>query len=82
LDGAASGQYCSRIRARLIDSLLRLFSATSEEFNFALDFALHAPRLGHAKSSHVPSVVARPCDEIIRESSMSDERKNYWLGED
>ena len=47
-----------------------------------LDSALQAPRLGHAKSSQTPSVVSRPCDDIIRESSMSDDRKSYWLGED
>jgi len=70
------------IRRRLVAALVRLFNATLEEFNFALDSALQAPRLGHAKSSQIPSVVSRPCDDIIRESSMSDDRKSYWLGED
>ena len=70
------------IRKRVSDSLRLLFSATAEEFKFALDSALQAPRLGHAESTHTPVIVLRSCDEIILDSSMSAARKRYWLEED
>jgi hypothetical protein len=70
------------IRKRLIDGLVSLLGITITEFNFALDYALRSPRLGHAKANQIPVVAARPCDDIIRESNMSPERKGYWLEED
>ena len=70
------------IRKRLIDGLVSLLGITITEFNIALDYALRSPRLGHAKANQIPVVAARPCDDIIRESNMSPERKGYWLEED
>jgi hypothetical protein len=70
------------IRKRLIDGLLNLLAISMEEFEEALNTTLQHPRLGHAKADRAPTVVPRPCDEIIRASNMSPERKSYWLEED
>jgi hypothetical protein len=70
------------IRKRLIDSLLTKLNTTLEEFHGALDFARQSPSMSHAKSHHIPSVLPRSCDQIIRDSNMSDDRKRYWLEED
>jgi hypothetical protein len=70
------------IRKRLVDGLLSLLDTSREEFDFALECALRQPRLGHAKADLMPVVVQRSCDEILRESNMSEERKRYWLEED
>ena len=77
-----SGSMNAPIRKRLVDSLLTKLNTTLEEFHGALDFARQSPSMSHAKSHHIPSVVPRSCDEIIRDSNMSDDRKRYWLEED
>lgn len=71
------------IRQRLLDALLGPLRTTHEEFTGALNCALEQPYLGHAKADQVPVVAQRSCDEIIRgDTSMSQERKQYWLEED
>lgn len=70
------------IRKRLIDRIVTSLTTTLDEFSYALEYALRSPRIGHAKSDSAPVVVARPCDDIIRDSSMSAARKRYWLEED
>jgi len=70
------------IRMRLIEHVCRLLAITREMFDAALTLVLSQPRFGHAKASGAPTVRARCCDEIIRESSMTSERQRYWLEED
>ncbi|MFP5232685.1 MAG: hypothetical protein ACLGQX_08640 [Acidobacteriota bacterium] len=70
------------IRRRLIEAIQSLLGITRVEFDAALDCTLNAPRFGHAKASHTPTATPRPCDDIIRDSNMSPERKRYWLEED
>lgn len=70
------------IRRRLIDALQSLFGITRDEFDAALKCALSTPRFGHAKASHTPTGIVRPCDDIIRDSNMSPARKLHWLEED
>lgn len=67
---------------RLVSGVAGSFSVTVDAFDRALKSALQTPRLGHAKASKTPMVTPRTCEEIIRTSSMSEERKRYWLGED
>jgi DNA-binding Xre family transcriptional regulator len=69
------------IRNRLIDAVCQFLSITGQAFDTALDVALTHPRFGHAKATDAPIIRARPCDEIIRDSPMSPERKRYWLEE-
>jgi hypothetical protein len=69
------------IHKQLVDAICYSLSITVEEFNNAFRGALQNPRFGHAKADKTPAVLARRCDEIIRDSNMSDERKRYWLEE-
>jgi hypothetical protein len=77
-----NGSMMPPIRKRLIDRLLTMLNTTLEEFLGAFDLARQSPSMSHAKSIHTPSVVPRSCDDIIRDSNMSDDRKRYWLEED
>lgn len=70
------------IRKRLLDDVCKLLGITEAGFNTALDFVLANPRFGHAKSSGAPLIQRRTCDEIIRDSRMSGERRHELLGED
>ena len=70
------------IRRRLVHSLRSLLSISDKQFNAALDHARQAPYFGYAKGNQTPIVTSRPCDDIIRDSNMSPERKRYWLEED
>jgi len=70
------------IRKRLVDGLLSLLQTSADEFSYALECALIRPRLGHAKADRTPVAAQRSCDDIIRDSNMSEERKRYWLEED
>jgi hypothetical protein len=70
------------IRKRLVDGLLSSLQTSREEFSAALECALRQPRFEHAKAHQTPVVAQRSCDEIIRESNMSQERKRHWLEED
>jgi hypothetical protein len=76
-----NGWMLAPVRKRLIDSVMSSLSITRAAFDDALAFALQNPRFGHAKANDAPIVTARPCDEIIRDSNMSPERKRYWLEE-
>lgn len=76
-NGWMHGPVCKR----LIDKIVTSLNITYEAFNSALTHALQAPRLGYAKADRTPMVKPRSCAEIIQESSMSPERKKYWLEE-
>jgi hypothetical protein len=69
------------VRKRIVDAVCRMLAITHEAFETALDLVLNNPRLGHAKATGAPTIRPRPCDEIIRASPMSRERKRYWLEE-
>jgi hypothetical protein len=76
-----NGWMLSPVRTRLVDAVTSSLSMTRAAFDSALTFALQNPRLGHAKADSAPTVTARPCDHIIRDSNMSPDRKRYWLEE-
>jgi hypothetical protein len=67
---------------RLVDALTYALAITEDAFHAALQAALRAPRLSHAKADETPSIIPRSYEEIIKDSSMSPERQRYWLGED
>jgi hypothetical protein len=69
------------VRKRLIDAVCRFLNITGDVFEAALDVALANPRFGHAKATEAPVIRARPCDDIIRDSPMTPERRRYWLEE-
>jgi hypothetical protein len=76
-----NGWMVAPIRRRLIDAVLSSLAITREAFDNALQFSLQNPRFGQAKADKAPTVSPRSCDESIRDSNMSAERKRYWLEE-
>ena len=70
------------IRKWLSTTVCRMLKITDELFNAALDFVLANPRLGHAKATGAPIIRRRTCDEIIRDSRISAEKKREILEED
>lgn len=69
------------IRSRLVNGVSSSLLITLTEFEKVLDEVLRNPRLGHAKSEGVPTILRRSCGESIRQSNMTEERKRYWLEE-
>ena len=76
-----NGWMLGPVRKRIVDAVTFALGITRTAFDDALAFALLNPRLEHAKADGAPTITPRPCDEIIRDSNMSDERKRYWLEE-
>jgi hypothetical protein len=70
------------IGQRLITALMERLEATRAQFDRALAFALANPSIGQARATQQPTVVQRSYEEIIQSSSMSAERKSYWLDGD
>ncbi len=70
------------IGRRLVTDLLDKLQATHAEFEQALNYSQAHPSIGHANASQQPTIVQCSYEESIRRSSMSDERKSYWLEED
>lgn len=82
LSDLIAGRMLKPIGKRLTAAVMGAVHASEAAFQNAVDYAIANPRLGMAKANRQPTVVARPYEEIIRRSSMSDERIAYWLGED
>jgi hypothetical protein len=77
-----NGWMLAPVPERLVDGLISALAITRQSFNSALQVALEAPYLGHAKADKTPTIKPRSGDQIIRDSNMSSERKRYWLKED
>jgi transcriptional regulator with XRE-family HTH domain len=77
-----SGRMLPPISNRFVLALTSALNAKAEAFAAALRSALNSPRLGHAKADETPVVVPRSYESIIRDSSMTPERKQYWLDEE
>ncbi|PTE14514.1 hypothetical protein [Pseudogemmobacter blasticus] len=76
------GRMSPPIGPRLVKALLDQLKATRVQFDRALAYAQSHPSMGHAKASQQPTIVQCSYEESIRRSSMSPERKSYWLEED
>ncbi len=77
-----SGRMLTPILMRFKKAVTTALSMTPEAFDEAHKAALAAPRTGLAKAEQAPAAVARSYAEIIRDSTMSEERKRYWLEEE
>jgi hypothetical protein len=77
-----NGWMLAPVSGRLLEAVVKALAITRESFDWALNYALQKPYLGHAKADSTPVVKPRSCTEIIRESSMSEERKRHWLDEE
>lgn len=76
------GRMSPPIGPRLVKALLDQLKATRAQFDRALAYAQTHPSMGHAKASQQPTIIQCSYEESIRRSSMSPERKSYWLEED
>lgn len=76
------GRMSPPIGPRLVKALLDQLKATRAQFDHALAYAQSHPSMGHAKASQQPTIIQCSYEESIRRSSMSPERKSYWLEED
>jgi hypothetical protein len=70
------------IGTRLLRRLLDVLGLSPKAFDAALQHALAAPRLGHAKSEGVPTVSPLSYEDLIRSSGMSPEEIEYWLADE
>jgi hypothetical protein len=76
-----AGRMLPPLGRRFADRLANVLRSTVATVEAALNGAIQAPRLGHAKATRMPTIIQRPYAEIIRSSGMSAEQKLYWLDE-
>lgn len=81
LSALVSGRMLAPVGDRLVEAFMSSLSITQDVFNAALQYAQATPRLGHAKAEGTPTVIPRTYEELVRASSMLDDRKRFWLGE-
>ena len=67
---------------RLMQAFTAAVQVTRDQFMHAHRLAVASPKMSHAKASGTPTVNQRSYEDIIRSSTMSPERRAYWLGED
>jgi hypothetical protein len=77
-----AGRMLPPVGQRFRNALANALRVTVSGIEAAIDQARQTPRLGHAKATKAPKIIQRPYADIIRSSSMSEERKSYWLDED
>jgi hypothetical protein len=77
-----NGWMLAPVRKRIVDAVISSLKITRAAFDEALALALQRPQMDYAKASGTPTITPRTCDEIVRDSNMSAERKRYWLEED
>ena len=82
LAALVAGRMLAPVGKRLVSALMARLAITLGEFDIALRLALALPRIGHAKADGIAAVIPRSYNELVRDSSMTDERTQYWLGED
>ncbi|MGX4806871.1 hypothetical protein [Bradyrhizobium guangdongense] len=68
---------------RLTDALTEVLGMSAAWLERVVTDLLAGPRrLGHAKADEAPAINTRSYAEVIQASSMSEDEKHYWLGED
>jgi hypothetical protein len=76
------GRVLPPLSQRMTEALQRSLVISAEKVLELLQHALGQPKLGMAKARNITAVIARPFEEVIRTSGMSEEQIRYWLGED
>lgn len=77
-----NGWMADPIPGRFARGVTAALATTPDLFRSAIRLAQQNPYLGHAKADKTPTITPRSGEQIIRESDMSEDRKNYWLCED
>lgn len=76
------GRASPPLSKRMTIALQRSLAISSEKILELLQYAIGQPKLGMAKATTISAIVARPFEEVIRTSGMSEEKIRYWLDED
>ena len=66
----------------LLGALLDALKVVQQRLDDAISRSAATPALGQAKANKSPSVNLQSYEEVVLRSSMSDEQKRYWLGQD
>jgi hypothetical protein len=82
LTDLVNGRILAPIGKRLVNAFRDFFGINEQGFYAMLARERASPRAGLAKASQPPVVNARSYEDIIRDSDMPQDRKDYWLGED
>ncbi len=70
------------VAPRILAALAAALRVKSATVAAAVAAAAAAPRGTPAKATGRPTVTQRTCRQIVEDSSLSEERKAHWLGED
>lgn len=82
LAALVGGRMLPPVGDRLLEKLTECWAITVDVLYRAMQIALENPHLGHAKAESTPTVIPRSYEELVRASSMTEEEKKYWLGEE
>jgi len=82
LAALVGGRMLPPVGDRLVEKLTECWAITVDTLYRAMQIALENPHLGHAKAESTPTVIPRSYEELVRASSMTEEEKKYWLGEE
>jgi hypothetical protein len=77
-----SGRIAPPIGSRLLSALVDALGISVKHLEAALRLTMANPALGQAKAVKLPSVKAQTYEDVVLGTSMSEEKKQYWLGRD
>lgn len=77
-----AGRIASPIGSRLLAALVDALGISFKHLEAAIRQTMSNPALGQAKADKMPSVKAQTYEDVILGTSMTDEKKQYWLGRD
>ncbi|MGO9545366.1 MAG: hypothetical protein ACLPPF_11295 [Rhodomicrobium sp.] len=66
----------------LLSALLGALNVAQQRLDDAISRSAATPALGQAKANKSPSVILQSYEEVVLRTSMSEEQKRYWLGQD
>jgi hypothetical protein len=74
-----NGRMRPPIGKRFTAAVMKALSIPIEAFDSAVQMAINAPRIGHAKAVAIQEVKLLSYEEIIKNSALAPEQKDYWL---
>lgn len=77
-----NGRMRPPIGKRFTAAVMKALSIPIESFDNAVRMALNAPRVGHANADIIQEVKPLSYAEIIEDSALTAEQKQYWLEDD
>ena len=77
-----NGRMRPPIGKRFTAAVMKALSIPIEAFNRAVQMAINAPRIGHANADAIQEIKPLSYEEIIKDSNLAPEQKDYWLERD